>query len=161
MVLARYYWPVRKALKEHNLTPIGRFVSYQVAGVSPKLMGIGPCEAIPKALKQAGLGLEQMDWIELNEAFAAQSLAVIKDLALDTTKVNPLGGAIALRSSVRCHRRHPHRDLNPRLTPPKTKIRHSHHVYRHRHGRRRNLRSFIIPKGPSIHLPPLLSLLLR
>ena len=84
------------ALKRYNLTPIGRFVSYSVAGVPPEIMGIGPKEAIPRALKQAGLSLDQMDWIELNEAFAAQSLAVIHDIGLDRAKVNPLGGAIAL-----------------------------------------------------------------
>ncbi|MBP6295479.1 MAG: acetyl-CoA C-acyltransferase, partial [Hydromonas sp.] len=83
-------------LKEHNLTPIGRFVSFAVKGVDPKIMGIGPKEAIPAALKVAGLTLADMDWIELNEAFAAQSLAVARDLDLDMSKVNPLGGAIAL-----------------------------------------------------------------
>ena len=83
-------------LKEHNLTPIGRFVSFAVRGVDPKIMGIGPKEAIPAALKVAGLTLNDMDWIELNEAFAAQSLAVIRDLDLDMSKVNPWGGAIAL-----------------------------------------------------------------
>ena len=84
------------ALKRYNLTPIGKFISYSVAGVPPEIMGIGPKEAIPRVLKQAGLSLNQMDWIELNEAFAAQSLAVIQDIELDRTKVNPLGGAIAL-----------------------------------------------------------------
>ncbi len=83
-------------LKEHNLTPIGRFVSFAVRGVDPKIMGIGPKEAIPAVLKVAGLTLNDMDWIELNEAFAAQSLAVIRDLDLDMSKVNPWGGAIAL-----------------------------------------------------------------
>ena len=83
-------------LKEHNLTPIGRFVSFAVKGVDPKIMGIGPKEAIPLALKTAGLTINDMDWIELNEAFAAQSLAVMRDLDLDPAKVNPLGGAIAL-----------------------------------------------------------------
>jgi acetyl-CoA acyltransferase len=84
------------ALKKYNLQPMGRLLSYAVAGVPPEIMGIGPVKAIPKALAQAGLSLDQIDWIELNEAFAAQALAVIKDLKLDTTKVNPLGGAIAL-----------------------------------------------------------------
>jgi len=71
-------------------------VSFAVAGVPPDIMGIGPIAAIPKALAQAGITKEQLDWIELNEAFAAQSLAVIHDLRLDPAKVNPLGGAIAL-----------------------------------------------------------------
>ncbi len=85
-----------KAIKQYNLQPLARFVGFSVAGVRPDIMGIGPKEAIPKALKQAGMTQDQLDWIELNEAFAAQSLAVIKDLGLDPTKVNPLGGAIAL-----------------------------------------------------------------
>jgi len=85
-----------QAIKDYGLTPLARFVGYAVAGVKPEIMGIGPKEAIPKALKLAGLTREQMDWIELNEAFAAQALAVIQDLGLDPAKVNPLGGAIAL-----------------------------------------------------------------
>jgi acetyl-CoA acyltransferase len=71
-------------------------MGYAVAGVPPEIMGIGPVKAIPKVLQQVGLKLDDIDWIELNEAFAAQSLAVIKDLGLDPAKVNPLGGAIAL-----------------------------------------------------------------
>ncbi|BBE08526.1 acetyl-CoA acetyltransferase [Mycoavidus cysteinexigens] len=85
-----------KALKQFNLTPLARFVSFAVRGVPPEIMGIGPKEAIPAALKAAGLKQDQLDWIELNEAFAAQSLAVIEELKLDPKKVNPLGGAIAL-----------------------------------------------------------------
>lgn len=85
-----------RALKTHNLTPLARFVSFAVKGVPPEIMGIGPKEAIPHALKLAGLKLNQIGWIELNEAFAAQSLAVIRDLGLDPDIVNPLGGAIAL-----------------------------------------------------------------
>ena len=85
-----------KILREHNLTPLARFSSFAVRGVPPEIMGIGPKEAIPAALKAAGLTQDQIDWIELNEAFAAQALAVIGDLGLDPAKVNPLGGAIAL-----------------------------------------------------------------
>lgn len=85
-----------KAIKQYGLTPLARFVGFAVAGVKPDVMGIGPKEAIPKVLRQAGLTADQMDWIELNEAFAAQALAVIKDLGLDPSKINPLGGAIAL-----------------------------------------------------------------
>ena len=85
-----------KAIKTFGLTPLARFVSFAVKGVPPEIMGIGPKEAIPAALKLAGLSLQDMDWIELNEAFAAQSLAVIRDLGLDQSKVNPLGSAIAL-----------------------------------------------------------------
>jgi acetyl-CoA acyltransferase len=84
------------ALQRFNLQPIGRFLGYSVAGVPPEIMGIGPIKAIPKVLQQTGLKLEDMSWIELNEAFAAQSLAVIRDLGLDHERVNPLGGAIAL-----------------------------------------------------------------
>ena len=84
------------ALKRYNLTPIGKFLGYSVAGVPPAIMGIGPKEAIPRVLNQVGLKLDDMGWIELNEAFAAQSLAVIHDVGLDPAKVNPLGGAIAL-----------------------------------------------------------------
>ena len=85
-----------QAIKDYGLMPLARFVSFSVAGVRPEVMGIGPIAAIPKALKQAGLTRGQIDWIELNEAFAAQALAVIRDSELDPAKVNPLGGAIAL-----------------------------------------------------------------
>jgi len=85
-----------KVLREHNLKPLARFAGFSVAGVPPEIMGIGPIAAIPKALAQAGIRQDDLDWIELNEAFAAQSLAVIQDLGLNPDKVNPLGGAIAL-----------------------------------------------------------------
>jgi acetyl-CoA acyltransferase len=85
-----------QAIKDYGLKPLARFVSFSVAGVRPEVMGIGPIAAIPKALRQAGLTKDQLDWIELNEAFAAQALAVIRDSGLDPSKVNPLGGAIAL-----------------------------------------------------------------
>ncbi len=85
-----------RALKTFNLEPLARFVGYSVSGVAPEIMGIGPVLAIPKVLKQCGLEQENLAHIELNEAFAAQSLAVIHNLGLDTDIVNPLGGAIAL-----------------------------------------------------------------
>jgi len=85
-----------KAVKQYGLKPLARFVSFAAKGVPPQYMGIGPIEAIPAALKNGGLTLDQIDWIELNEAFAAQSLAVINTLGLDQAKVNPMGGAIAL-----------------------------------------------------------------
>ena len=85
-----------RILKQFNLTPLARFVSFSVRGVPPEIMGIGPKEAIPAALKTAGIKQDDIGWIELNEAFAAQSLAVIRDLGLDTARVNPMGGAIAL-----------------------------------------------------------------
>ncbi|NMU90570.1 acetyl-CoA C-acyltransferase [Achromobacter ruhlandii] len=85
-----------RVLREFNLSPLARFVSYSVAGVPPEVMGIGPMAAIPKVLARAGIAQDDLDWIELNEAFAAQSLAVIRELKLDPSKINPLGGAIAL-----------------------------------------------------------------
>jgi acetyl-CoA acyltransferase len=91
-----------KMLKQLNVEPIARLVSYSVAGVPPRIMGIGPIEAIPMALKQADMKLEQIDLIELNEAFASQSLAVIRKLGLNTDKVNVNGGAIALGHPLGC-----------------------------------------------------------
>jgi len=88
--------------KELGLKPLGRFIAYATAGCPPEEMGIGPVFAIPKALKLAGLSLDQIDVIELNEAFAAQSLAVIKTLGLDLEKVNVNGGAIALGHPLGC-----------------------------------------------------------
>jgi acetyl-CoA acyltransferase len=84
------------AIQRFGLTPLARFVSYASRGVPPHIMGIGPVEAIPLALKRAGLKQDDLDWIELNEAFAAQSLAVMNTLGLDPARVNPMGGAIAL-----------------------------------------------------------------
>jgi len=85
-----------EAVEKYNLTPKAEFMGFSVAGVPAEIMGIGPIKAIPKVLKSVGLSLDDIGWIELNEAFAAQSLAVISELGLDAQKVNPLGGAIAL-----------------------------------------------------------------
>lgn len=85
-----------KAVKQYGLTPLAKFVSFASKGVPPHIMGIGPIEAIPAALRYAGINQQDIDWIELNEAFAAQSLAVVNTLGLDPAKVNPMGGAIAL-----------------------------------------------------------------
>jgi len=85
-----------KAVKQFGLSPLARFVSFAARGVPPELMGIGPIEAIPAALRYAGLKHEDIGWYELNEAFAAQSLAVVRTLGLDPATVNPMGGAIAL-----------------------------------------------------------------
>src|SRR6185436_16146917 len=82
--------------KELGIKPLARLVTFAVAGVPPEIMGIGPVEAIPKALKQAGLKLSDIDLIELNEAFACQALAVIEALGIDPAKVNVNGGAVAL-----------------------------------------------------------------
>jgi acetyl-CoA acyltransferase len=85
-----------QAIKDYGLKPLARLVGFAVAGVPPEIMGIGPKAAIPKVCKQTGIKQDDLDWIELNEAFAAQALAVIKDIGIDPAKVNPLGGAIAL-----------------------------------------------------------------
>lgn len=85
-----------KILKQFNLTPLAKFSSFAIKGVPPEIMGIGPKVAIPAALKLAGIKQDDLGWIELNEAFAAQALAVVRDLGLDPARVNPLGGAIAL-----------------------------------------------------------------
>ena len=85
-----------QACRTHGLKPLARFVSFAARGVAPEIMGIGPIEAIPAALRMAGLSLDDIGWIELNEAFAAQSLAVVDTCRLDPERVNPMGGAIAL-----------------------------------------------------------------
>lgn len=85
-----------KAVKQYNCKPIAKFCGFEVAGLPPEIMGVGPVYAIPKCLKSLDLKINDIDWIELNEAFAAQSLAVIKELNIDINKVNPYGGAIAL-----------------------------------------------------------------
>jgi acetyl-CoA acyltransferase len=85
-----------RMVKQLNLKPVARMLSYAVAGVDPRIMGIGPVAAVPKALKIAGMNLQDMDVIELNEAFAAQSLAVVRELDIDQTRLNPNGGAIAV-----------------------------------------------------------------
>jgi acetyl-CoA acyltransferase len=89
-------------MKSLGLQPIGRLVNCASAGVHPRVMGIGPVEAVPKVLKQAGMRLDQIDLFELNEAFASQSLAVIRALQLDPQKVNINGGAIALGHPLGC-----------------------------------------------------------
>jgi acetyl-CoA acyltransferase len=85
-----------------GLKPLARFVSFAVGGVPPEVMGIGPVAAVPKALKYAGMDLKDIDLIELNEAFAAQGLAVVRELGLDEEKVNVNGGAIALGHPLGC-----------------------------------------------------------
>ena len=89
-------------VKELNLEPIARLVSYSAVGVEPRIMGIGPVDAIPKAVKQAGLQLNDIELIELNEAFASQSLAVIRELGLDPERLNPNGGAISMGHPLGC-----------------------------------------------------------
>ena len=91
-----------KFMKENNLTPIARLVSYQVAGLEPRVMGMGPIYALPKALKAAGMDLNQLEQVELNEAFASQSVAVVKELGINPDIVNVNGGAIALGHPLGC-----------------------------------------------------------
>ncbi|MFZ9239807.1 MAG: acetyl-CoA C-acyltransferase [Chitinophagaceae bacterium] len=91
-----------KMLKQFDLKPIGRLIHCDVAGVHPRIMGVGPIEAIPKALKRANMTIDQIDQIELNEAFASQSIAIIKTLGLDIAKININGGAIALGHPLGC-----------------------------------------------------------
>lgn len=91
-----------KALKEYNLTPIARVVSYAVAGVEPSIMGIGPIPATRKALKRAGLTVNDLDVIELNEAFASQSIACMQELEMDASKINVNGGSIAIGHPLGC-----------------------------------------------------------
>ena len=89
-------------MKDHNLKPIARMVSHAAAGVPPRIMGIGPIAAIPKALEKAGLKLKDIDLFELNEAFASQSLAVVRELNINPDLVNVNGGAIALGHPLGC-----------------------------------------------------------
>ena len=91
-----------KMINNLKVKPIAKMISYSVAGVPPRIMGIGPVEAVPKALKQANLKLNNIDLIELNEAFASQSLAVIKTLGINPLKINVNGGAIALGHPLGC-----------------------------------------------------------
>jgi acetyl-CoA acyltransferase len=91
-----------RMVKELNLEPIARMVTYAAEGVDPRIMGMGPIKAVPKALKQAGMKLEDIDLIELNEAFASQSLAVVRELGINTEKLNVNGGAIALGHPLGC-----------------------------------------------------------
>ena len=92
-----------RVLKELNLAPLARFVGFAVAGVPPDIMGIGPIAAIPKVLQTTGVTQDQLDWIELNEAFAAQAIAVMRELKLDPAKVNPLGATGAIRTATITH----------------------------------------------------------
>ncbi|AWM35493.1 acetyl-CoA C-acyltransferase [Hymenobacter nivis] len=91
-----------RMVKELNLEPIARMVTYATEGIDPRIMGMGPVKAVPKALKQAGMKLEDIDLFELNEAFASQSLAVVRELGINTDKLNVNGGAIALGHPLGC-----------------------------------------------------------
>ncbi len=123
------------------MKPLARFVAFATAGCPPEEMGIGPVFAIPKALKLAGLTLDQIDVIELNEAFAAQSLTVIKVAGLDPARVNLNGGADRARPSARMHGRETDGVDSARTGAPQCALRHGDDVRRRRHGRRRNFRA--------------------
>ena len=118
-----------------GVKPLARFVSFATAGYLPEEMGLGPVYAVPKALKIAGLKLEQMDVIELNEAFAAQSLAVIKLAGFDPSRINVNGGAIALGHPLELHRSQAHGYDPARTGTSPSALRFGYHVHRRRHGR--------------------------
>jgi acetyl-CoA acyltransferase len=99
-----------KVLKQFNLTPLARFAGFAVAGVAPEIMGIGPIEAIPRRWQAGRHPQDDLDWIELNEAFAAQALAVIKDARPRPGEGQPARRRHRARPPARCHRRHPHGD---------------------------------------------------
>ena len=146
--------PAKRRIKDYNLTPLARFVGFAVAGVPPEIMGIGPKEAIPSALKQPGITQDDLDWIELNEAFAAQALAVMQDIGLDPDEGQSARRRDRARSSARRDRRDAHRDARARPAPPQAEVRHGDDVHRHRHGRGGNFRGGLIRRfdercGPS------------
>ncbi len=129
------------AIKRFGLQPLARFVSFAARGVPPQIMGIGPIEAIPAALRNAGLKQDDLDWIELNEAFAAQSLAVINTLGLDPAKVNPMGGAIALGHPLGATGAIRSATVIHALRRKNLRVRHGHDVRGHGPGRRRHFRA--------------------
>ncbi len=130
--------------KALGLKPLARFVAFATAGYKPEEMGIGPVFAIPKALKIAGLKLEDIDVIELNEAFAAQSLAVIQEGKLDPARINVNGGAIALGHPLGCTGAKLTATHHPRTEAPQRALRHGDHVRRRRHGRGRHFRELAV-----------------
>ena len=121
-------------VKELNLEPIARLVSYTAVGVEPRIMGIGPVHAIPKALKQAGLQQNDMELIELNEAFASQSLAVIRELGLDPERLNPNGGAISMGHPLGCTGAKLSVNFDEMRAKPQQQIRYGHYVRWNRTG---------------------------
>ena len=139
--------------KSLGLKPLARFVAYATAGCPPEEFGIGPVFAIPKALKLAGLSLHDIAVIELNEAFAAQSLAVIQQAGLDAARVNPNGGAIALGHPLGCTGAKLTATLIRESAAQKRALRHGHHVHRRRHGRRRHLRAAMMSWSRTALLP--------
>jgi hypothetical protein len=133
-----------EAVKRYNLTPLAKWRGFAVRGVPPEIMGIGPKEAIPAVLKTAGLKTSDIDWFELNEAFAAQSLAVMKDLELDPAKSEPHGRRNRLGSPAGCNWCNSCSHRGACTASPQPEIRYGNYVYRHRHGCSRHLRTRVI-----------------
>ena len=129
----------RRRADELGIVPLARFIAFAYAGCDPEEMGIGPIHAIPKVLKMAGLTLDDIGVIELNEAFAAQSLAVIKVLGIDPAKLNPQRRSHRPGPPLRLHRHQAHRHPPPRHAQTPSQVRHGDDVRWRRHGRRRNL----------------------
>jgi acetyl-CoA acyltransferase len=140
-----------KILKQFNLKPLARFVSFAVRGVPPEIMGIGPKEAIPAALRSAGLTQDQMDWIELNEAFAAQALAVIQDLGLDPSQGQSDGRRDCARSSARCNRRDSFCHRCACVASQESEVRDGDDVCRYWHGCSGHFRAHVTPQSKDIH----------
>ena len=130
--------------KALGIKPLARFVAFATAGYKPEEMGLGPVFAIPKALKMAGLKLEDIDVIEMNEAFATQSLAVIKECGLDPAKVDPNMDRARGSDTAGLHRRQADRDRDSRTQAPEWPLRARHDVRGRRHGRRRHLRKHLL-----------------
>ncbi len=127
--------------RELGLAPLARFVAFATAGVEPERFGIGPVPAIRKVLKMAGLTLEQIDLVELNEAFAAQAIACLRELPIDPDRLNVNGGAIALGHPLGCTGARLTTSLLYEMRRAAVHLRPRHHVRRRRHGRRRHLRA--------------------
>ena len=131
----------RERARELGLQPLARFVAFATAGVEPERFGIGPVPAIRKVLKLAGLTLDQIDLVELNEAFAAQVLACLRELPIDPDRLNVNGGAIALGHPLGCTGREADDDASLRNAAPQGALRAGDDVRRRRHGRGGNLRT--------------------
>ena len=124
-----------------GLTPMARLVGYAHAGVEPRIMGIGPVPATQKVLDRTGIKLDEIDVFEVNEAFAAQALAVVRELGLPPDRTNPNGSGISLGPPRRRHRGHPDRQGPVRAAPHRRPVRPRHDVHRRRPGHRRDLRA--------------------
>ena len=128
-----------------GIAPLARFVAFATAGVEPERFGIGPVPAIRKVLKMAGLTLDQIDLVELNEAFAAQVIACLRELPIDRGAAQRQRRRHRARPSARLHRRQADRHAAARDAPPGVALRDGHDVRRRRHGRRGDLRAYVTP----------------